>query len=79
MVFDDGLTVPPDTLPDKPLLHAYVLILPLPAVAFAVIAVFCPAQREVGFIVGATVGSALTVMATLPDAVQLLLLVTVTV
>ncbi len=79
MVFDDGLTVPPDTLPAKPLLHAYVLMLPLPAVALAASTAFWPAQIDVGFIVGATVGIVLTNTDTLPETEQLLLFVTVTV
>ena len=74
-----GDTLPPDTLPASPLLHAYVDILPLPAVAFAASVVLPPLQMIAGVAVGDTVGLAFTVTDTVPLTVQPLLLVTVTV
>jgi len=71
-----GDTLPLATLP-RPLLHAYVLMTPLPAVTLAVSVVLLPLQIALGAAVGATVGLALTVTFTEPVAVQLLLLVTV--
>ena len=78
-MFVAGDTLPPETLPAKPLLHAYVEIAPLPAVALAASVVLPPLQIVVGVAVGATVGLAFTTTATLAVAVQPLLLVTVTV
>ena len=78
-MFVVGDTLPPETLPANPLLHAYVEIAPLPAVAFAARVVLCPLQIVAGVAVGATVGLALTVTETVPVTVQVLLLVTVTV
>ncbi len=74
-----GETLPPETFPTSPLLHAYVEMLPLPAVALAASVVLPPSQITAGAAVGATVGIALTVTATLAVAVQELLFVTVTV
>ena len=74
-----GDTLPPDTLPTSTLLHAYVDMLPLPAVAFAASIVLPPLQMIAGVAVGVVVGLAFTVTATLALAVQPLLLVTVTV
>jgi len=64
-----GETLPPATLPDKPLLHAYVEILPLPAVELVASVVLCPLQIVAGVAVGAMVGFALTV--TVVEAVPL--------
>ena len=79
MVFDDGETLPPDTLPAIPLLQLYVEIVPLPAVALAASVVLCPLQIAVGDADGASVGIAFTLTETVPVAVQELLFVTVTV
>ena len=78
-MFEVGDTLPPDRLPAKPLLQAYVVIAPLPAIALAARVVLCPLQIIVGVAVGATVGFAFTVTAVEAVAVQVLLLVTVTV
>ena len=79
VVLDVGETLPLETFPAKPLLHTYVKIAPLPAVAFAASVVLCPLQMVDGVAVGATVGTAFTVTETLAVAVQVLLFVTVTV
>ena len=79
VVFGDGETLPPDTLPASPLLQLYVEIVPLPAAAFATSVVPCPLHIAVGEADGAIVGFAFTFTETVPVAVQELLFVTVTV
>ena len=79
VVFNDGETLPPDTLPANPLLQLYVEIVPLPAVALAASVVLCPKQIPPGLALGASVGLAFTFTDTVPVAVQALELVTVTV
>jgi hypothetical protein len=54
-------------------------MVPLPAVAFAASVELCPEQMLAAVAVGATVGTAFTFTCTEAFAVQLLLLVTVTV
>ena len=54
-------------------------MVPLPADAPELSVVLCPAHKVWGDAVRFTVGGALTVMDTLPEAVQLLEFVTVTV
>ena len=78
-MFAIGETEPPETFPANPLLHAYVEIAPLPAVALAASVVIPPLQIAPGVALGVTDGFAFTVTKTLAVAVQVLLLVTVTV
>jgi len=56
-----GDTEPLDTLPN-PVLHAYVVMFPLPAIACAVKVVLDPLHIVSAEVVGATVGFAFTVM-----------------
>ena len=73
-----GDTLPPDTLPASPLLHAYVDMLPLPAVAFAASIVLPPLQMIAGVAVGDIVGLTFTVTEVEAVALQPLASVTVT-
>ncbi len=61
--------MPPDTLPARPVLHAYVLIVPLPAAALAAKTTLYPEQIELNEAEGDAVGMAPTVM--VPDALTL--------
>lgn len=77
VVLDVGNTEPLATLP-RPLLHAYEVIVPLPADAFADNVELWPLHIDVGLAEGFKVGIVLTFTVIEPLAVQLLLLVTVT-
>ena len=66
-MFEDGDTLPPETLPTNPLLQLYVEIVPLPAVALAASVVLCPLHIAAGDAAGASVGLLFT--ATLVEAV----------
>ena len=73
-----GETSPFSLLPAIPALHAYDCMVPLTASALAASVAVSPSQIVDGVAVGLTVGVAPTFTVTVPVAVQLLVLVTVT-